>query len=221
VTIDTAGSLSITGGDAAAVDVDDAVADDLRAELDERLRTALAARRQGRHDRRDRRARALAAVDAPGVDTRDPDGRSSTPGADPADARTDEPPEPRTGDTDGHADADGFVWDVSFDAPEANGVDRTAPGRAGGSVGTQGETDDADADTPGVHDADAGDSSDVRTRDADDEHGSAADGDEDGDGEGDEDGDGNGSAVAGDGDDRSEGADPDDGDANRRGEGDR
>jgi putative membrane protein len=52
VTVDTAGSLSLTGGDAAAVDVDDAVADDLRAELDERLRTALAARRRARSSQR-------------------------------------------------------------------------------------------------------------------------------------------------------------------------
>ena len=43
ITVDTAGSLSIAGQDAAAVDVDDAVADDLREELLDRLRLALAA----------------------------------------------------------------------------------------------------------------------------------------------------------------------------------
>jgi putative membrane protein len=53
VTIDTAGSLSLTGGDAAAVDVDYDTADRLRDELDERLRTALA-------ERRGRRARGRA-----------------------------------------------------------------------------------------------------------------------------------------------------------------
>lgn len=43
VTADTAGSLSLVGSDAAAVDVDEATADRLREELVERLRTALAA----------------------------------------------------------------------------------------------------------------------------------------------------------------------------------
>jgi putative membrane protein len=48
VTIDTAGSLSILGSAAAAVDVDFETADRLRQDLDERLRTALAERRAGR-----------------------------------------------------------------------------------------------------------------------------------------------------------------------------
>ncbi|MFD1634003.1 PH domain-containing protein [Haloplanus ruber] len=45
VTADTAGSLSLTGHDAAAVDVDAATAERLRTTLDTRLRTALATRR--------------------------------------------------------------------------------------------------------------------------------------------------------------------------------
>ncbi|WP_338739512.1 PH domain-containing protein [Haloplanus salilacus] len=45
VTADTAGSLSLIGADAAAVDVDDATAEELRATLPTRLRRALAARR--------------------------------------------------------------------------------------------------------------------------------------------------------------------------------
>ena len=45
VTVDTAGSLSVVGGDAAAVDVDEADADDLRVTLATRLRESLAARR--------------------------------------------------------------------------------------------------------------------------------------------------------------------------------
>jgi putative membrane protein len=45
VTADTAGSLSLVGGDAAAVDVDDADADGLRTALATRLRESLAARR--------------------------------------------------------------------------------------------------------------------------------------------------------------------------------
>jgi len=45
VTADTAGSRSLVGDDAAAVDVDESVADDLRAALPTRLRKALAARR--------------------------------------------------------------------------------------------------------------------------------------------------------------------------------
>ncbi|MFB6302933.1 MAG: PH domain-containing protein [Haloferacaceae archaeon] len=44
VTADTAGSLSLTGSDAAAVDVDQGVADRLRRTLVDRLRTALAER---------------------------------------------------------------------------------------------------------------------------------------------------------------------------------
>ncbi|MFB6196048.1 MAG: PH domain-containing protein [Haloplanus sp.] len=45
VTADTAGSLSLVGNDAAAVDVDETAADDLRATLPTRLRAALATRR--------------------------------------------------------------------------------------------------------------------------------------------------------------------------------
>jgi len=45
VTADTAGSLSIGGADAAAVDVDEAVADDLRTALTTRLRESLAEQR--------------------------------------------------------------------------------------------------------------------------------------------------------------------------------
>ena len=52
VTADTAGSLSLTGHDAAAVDVDTATAERLRRTLDARLRTALAARRGWIDDRR-------------------------------------------------------------------------------------------------------------------------------------------------------------------------
>jgi len=48
VTADTAGSLSILGTDAAAVDIDQGDADRLRAELTDRLRTALAERRRQR-----------------------------------------------------------------------------------------------------------------------------------------------------------------------------
>ncbi|MFO7833328.1 MAG: PH domain-containing protein, partial [Halohasta sp.] len=51
VTADTAGSLSILGTDAAAVDIDQRDADRLRAELTDRLRTALAERRRQRHGR--------------------------------------------------------------------------------------------------------------------------------------------------------------------------
>jgi putative membrane protein len=48
VTVDTAGSLSILGRDAAAVDIDGTDADDLRDELSARLRTAVAERRSRR-----------------------------------------------------------------------------------------------------------------------------------------------------------------------------
>ncbi|MDS0293240.1 PH domain-containing protein [Halogeometricum luteum] len=48
VTVDTAGSLSIGGQDAAAVDIDAEDADALRGELESRLRIAVAAHRRGR-----------------------------------------------------------------------------------------------------------------------------------------------------------------------------
>ncbi|MFW6320612.1 MAG: PH domain-containing protein [Halohasta sp.] len=51
VIADTAGSLSILGTDAAAVDIDQADAERLRAELTDRLRTALAERRRRRRER--------------------------------------------------------------------------------------------------------------------------------------------------------------------------
>jgi putative membrane protein len=52
VTADTAGSLSLVNQDAAAVDVDEATADALRAELAERTRVAVARRREERLERR-------------------------------------------------------------------------------------------------------------------------------------------------------------------------
>ncbi|KAB1191990.1 PH domain-containing protein [Haloferax sp. MBLA0076] len=79
VTADTAGSLSLVGGDAAAVDIEVAAATDLRDELDDRLRDALAARRE---ERRLARQRALGIdptgdshtqTDAPDTDDRSPD----------------------------------------------------------------------------------------------------------------------------------------------------
>jgi putative membrane protein len=57
VTVDTAGSLSILGRDAAAVDIERADADDLRDELTDRLRIAVARRRS-------RRPRSMAAEPA-------------------------------------------------------------------------------------------------------------------------------------------------------------
>jgi len=62
VTADTAGSLSIVNQDAAAVDVDEERADDLRAELAERTRVAVARRREQRLERR-REALGVAATD--------------------------------------------------------------------------------------------------------------------------------------------------------------
>ncbi|KAB1188984.1 MULTISPECIES: PH domain-containing protein [Haloferax] len=64
VTADTAGSLSIVGGDAAAVDIEDGDAATLRTELSDRLRDALADRREER-----RRARQAAL----GIDVAEPD----------------------------------------------------------------------------------------------------------------------------------------------------
>ena len=123
VTIDTAGSLSITGGDAAAVDIDEEIADELRAELDERLREALAARRRNRA----RRSRAMAAVDGDsgphpdagsGVETPvdEADGANGPRGTETTRANR------RQGDTNG--DTDGFVWGETV---EGTADEREAP----------------------------------------------------------------------------------------------
>ncbi|KTG19479.1 PH domain-containing protein [Haloferax profundi] len=89
VTADTAGSLSIVGGDAAAVDIEVAAAADLRDELDDRLRDALAARREER-----RRARQASLGVGPTDDSHtqadapDTDGLSSDDQTDPFVYRT-------------------------------------------------------------------------------------------------------------------------------------
>jgi putative membrane protein len=143
VTIDTAGSLSITGGDAAAVDVDDVVADDLRAELDERLRTALAARRA-------RRTREADAVTDAGDDH---DGRGAEAGRERDDdgeagADTDDDHRPNGSNPEGQprseqgpdasagAGDDGFVWGTR-DEPVTDGPDVESPD--GDSDDTAGE----------------------------------------------------------------------------------
>ncbi|WP_248896614.1 PH domain-containing protein [Haloplanus halobius] len=90
VTADTAGSLSIVGSDAAAVDIDDATADDLRATLATRLRESLAARRgwiepganagagdgsvAATDDSTDTDARSLRSRDGDGAGDEDPEG---------------------------------------------------------------------------------------------------------------------------------------------------
>jgi putative membrane protein len=67
VTVDTAGSLSILGSDAAAVDVDETAADALRTTLDERLVRALSERRGRRRQRRLRELSEGEAVDPAGA----------------------------------------------------------------------------------------------------------------------------------------------------------
>ncbi|WP_380675437.1 PH domain-containing protein [Salinigranum sp. GCM10025319] len=166
VTIDTAGSLSITGGDAAAVDVDEAVADDLRAELDERLRLAVAERRRERTSR-PRSEPAIATADA-GSDTGTMDRRS----ADGDDARVSDredgrggpgttSADRRPGDGDGEP-TDGFVWGGSFDETPAAGSTRSgedADGPDGVDEGDSEETDDTEreeSDAVDVGSADRG-----------------------------------------------------------------
>jgi putative membrane protein len=102
VTVDTAGSLSITGGDAAAVDVDDAVADELRAELDARLRAALAERRE--------RHRAKRRGTEPSI-------RSASASTPPSPS-VDPSPADDIGDAD-ESGTDGFVWGDSRATPDA------------------------------------------------------------------------------------------------------
>jgi putative membrane protein len=124
VTIDTAGSLSITGGDAAAVDVDEEVADELRAELNERLREALAARRRNRA----RRDRAMAAVDGDSGAPPDVGSDGETP-VDEADG-VDGPHGTETMSADRHqgetnGDADGFVWGDALDGTADDGATPT------------------------------------------------------------------------------------------------
>jgi putative membrane protein len=93
VTADTAGSLSLIGADAAAVDVDDTTAEKLRATLSTRLRRALAARRGW--------------IEA-----------EPNPGGDPVDTDTDSGGGTAAGPsvTDGHGDEDGTPGDRSPDA---------------------------------------------------------------------------------------------------------
>lgn len=72
VTIDTAGSLSIGGSDAAAVDIDAATADRLRDELDRRLIAARTARQAAQ--RRSRKVAAEAALESEGSSSADETG---------------------------------------------------------------------------------------------------------------------------------------------------
>jgi putative membrane protein len=154
VTVDTAGSLSITGGDAAAVDVDDAVADDLRAELDERLREALAERRRARRRRRNRSAPASADATQEATERELDRGREHD---------------------DAHApdgEAEGFVWGEAFDEERAEaGEDEspTAPTteeRAGDGNGRQGEMDsDGNENEDGRESAASTESSESANRD--------------------------------------------------------
>ena len=173
VTIDTAGSLSITGGDAAAVDVDAAVADDLRAELDERLRQAVAERRE--RTSRPRSEPAMATVDA------DSDVGTTGPPTDGDDARVDDPegtdatgasgasaPDRRTGDGDG--EADGFVWGGSFDETPAAGSTRSDEDTGGPDGAADDATEPRESDTGGTDEANGSDAVDAgnvdRRRDA-------------------------------------------------------
>jgi putative membrane protein len=144
VTVDTAGSLSLTSGDAAAVDVDEAVADELRTELDERLRVALAERRRERGARRDGLIDsddATGTADGPhaSVGAVEHDGRPQVPEeSESKRQRSNESPERddaastptrRPEDTNGEAD-DGFVWGGAFDdrENESGAEDETGSG---------------------------------------------------------------------------------------------
>ncbi|RDI70912.1 PH domain-containing protein [Halopelagius longus] len=82
VTIDTAGSLSIGGSDAAAVDIDAESADQLREELDDRLIAARAARQA--EQRRAKRAAAEAELEA--EDESEGEGESEVGGDDDGDS---------------------------------------------------------------------------------------------------------------------------------------
>ncbi|MFD1686883.1 PH domain-containing protein [Halobellus litoreus] len=122
VTVDTAGSLSLGGQDAAAVDVSDATADRLRDELESRLGQAVDAYRAGRAGIgfEDEYARSGAASGG--------DGDSSAGGAD--------------GDDDpaGHADSDGDSAGHTDDDP-AGGAD-------GDANDARTPRSDGDADAP-------------------------------------------------------------------------
>ncbi|RYJ13318.1 hypothetical protein ELS19_04615 [Halogeometricum borinquense] len=114
VTIDTAGSLSLGGQDAAAVDIDTDYADELRDELESRLRVAVAAHRQGRvgigaDDE-------LSVTESVEQSKSEQDGTADTAHSDPddavdnaADGATDGPSDDATDD------ADPFVWDTASD----------------------------------------------------------------------------------------------------------
>ncbi|QIB73675.1 PH domain-containing protein [Halogeometricum borinquense] len=115
VTIDTAGSLSLGGQDAAAVDIDTDYADELRDELESRLRVAVAAHRQGRvgigaDDE-------LSVTESVEQSKSERDGTAGTARSDSddavdnaADGATDGPVDDATDDA-----ADPFVWDTASD----------------------------------------------------------------------------------------------------------
>jgi putative membrane protein len=86
VTADTAGSLSLVGGDAAAVDVPDADADRLRATLAMRLRAALATRRGWVDGAADAEVEVDPNADVTHNEDPDADGAPSIDGADSEDA---------------------------------------------------------------------------------------------------------------------------------------
>ncbi|UVE49133.1 PH domain-containing protein [Haloferax larsenii] len=126
VTADTAGSLSLVGGDAAAVDIgaDDAVG--LRETLNDRLRDALAERREER--RRARQAALGVTVDAPDVSEPDDDeateastddGVAETPTESPgSDDSPTESPDTDDSSTESPDTDDSFVWGDAVETPD-------------------------------------------------------------------------------------------------------
>ncbi|SFR45375.1 PH domain-containing protein [Halogeometricum limi] len=124
VTVDTAGSLSLGGQDAAAVDIDAADADSLRDELEERLRIAVAAHRQGRVGIGvDDEPQVTELVDEGGR-SRDDEREAPPENGDGTSEET--PTDGEDGDTDdaneNADDADPFVWGETRD--ESDGSDR-------------------------------------------------------------------------------------------------
>ncbi|QOS11105.1 DUF304 domain protein [Haloferax gibbonsii] len=174
VTADTAGSISLVGGDATAVDIEVDDAAELRETLNDRLREALAARREARQQSR-QAALGIRAAE-PGRDSDESDS-GSTPDAEADVSETPEfveEAEPAVGGDDEDAEEvgegdeaeadDPFIWGESVESEPEPGPGPEPESESERDDGAEND-DDTDSDSD---DGDEGDDAD-ETGDAEDE----------------------------------------------------
>jgi putative membrane protein len=159
VTVDTAGSLSILGRDAAAVDIEDADAAELRDDLTERLRVAVAQRRS----RRDgpavtewadgtQTADTAGSPEQPTAVTADGESLSESQSEPPTDSRSasDSPP-PRedtaskNADKSGERRDDGFVFGTAVESESESVVDESPDATDGEATDDESGGEDAES----------------------------------------------------------------------------